>query len=70
MEVFCRSTETTHRFTVGTKAGYAVSVINRKVPHGKPFALYIEAVKVGEASIAFGNDADLVDYGDGWRLMT
>ena len=70
MEVFCRSSKTTHRFAVGTKAGFAVSVINRKLNHKLPYALHIEAVKDGELPTAFGNDTVLVDYDDGWKLVT
>ena len=58
------------RFAVGTKAGFAVALINRKLASGVPLVLHIEAVKDEEEPISFGPDALLVDYGNGWKLKT
>ncbi|KAJ8763203.1 hypothetical protein K2173_025588 [Erythroxylum novogranatense] len=70
VEVLCKSSRKTSRFAVGSKAGFAVSLINRKLEDGAPVALYIEAVKDGEEPISFGPDAVLVNYGEGWKLQT
>ncbi|KAJ6877390.1 hypothetical protein NC651_030201 [Populus alba x Populus x berolinensis] len=70
LEVMCKSLGKTSRFAAGTKAGFAVSLINRKLDVGAPFVLHIEAVKDGEEPISFGPDAVLVDYGNGWKLQT
>ncbi|XP_011034274.1 PREDICTED: uncharacterized protein LOC105132457 isoform X3 [Populus euphratica] len=70
LEVICKSLGKTSRFAAGTKAGFAVSLINRKLDVGAPFVLHIEAVKDGEEPISFGPDAVLVDYGNGWKLQT
>ncbi|KAG2307333.1 hypothetical protein Bca4012_083646 [Brassica carinata] len=71
VEVFCEISGKDYRFTTGTKAEFAVSVINRKlVGSSKSKALYIEAVKEGEEPISFGDGASLVSYGHGWRLKT
>lgn len=70
MEVFCEISGKDYRFTAGTKAEFAVSVINRKLGSSKPKALYIEASKDGEEPISFGDGASLVSYGHGWRLVT
>ncbi|CAF1934806.1 hypothetical protein Bca4012_074292 [Brassica carinata] len=59
-----------YRFTAGTKAKFAVSVINRKPGSSKSKALYIEAAKEGEEPISFGDGASLVSYRHGWRLKT
>ena len=66
----CKSLGKTSRFAAGTKAGFAVSLINRKLDIGSPFVLHIEAVKDREEPISFGPDAVLVDYGNGWKLQT
>ncbi|KAJ4721318.1 Maltase-glucoamylase, intestinal [Melia azedarach] len=70
LEVTCKSSGRKTRYAVGTKAGFAVNLINRKLDVGRPLALHIEAVKEGEESINFGPDAVLVDYGNGWKLQT
>ena len=72
MEVFCEISGKDYRFTAGTKADFAVSVINRKLgsSKSKSKALYIEAAKEGEEPISFGDGASLVSYGHGWRLKT
>ncbi|XP_061945557.1 uncharacterized protein LOC133669439 isoform X4 [Populus nigra] len=70
LEVICKSLGKTSRFAAGTKAGFAVSLINRKLDVGAPFVLHIEAVKDGEEPISFGPDAVLVDYGNDWKLQT
>ncbi|XP_028104417.1 uncharacterized protein LOC114303497, partial [Camellia sinensis] len=59
----------TRRFAAGTEAGFAVSLINRKLDGG-PMALHIEAVKEGEEPVSFGPNSVLVEYGDGWKLQT
>ena len=70
MEVVCKSSGKKSRFAAGTKAGFAVSLINRKLGIGALLALHIEAVKEGEEPISFGPDAVLVSYGNGWKLQT
>lgn len=71
LEVTCTSSDKPRRFAAGTEAGFAVSLINKKLGNGvKPVALYIEAVKGGEEPVAFGPSSVLVDYGAGWRLQT
>lgn len=66
----CRSSGKKSRFAAGTKAGFAVLLINRKLGIGAPLALHIEAVKDGEEPISFGPEAVLVNYGNGWKLQT
>ncbi|XP_039067052.1 uncharacterized protein LOC120212944 [Hibiscus syriacus] len=68
-EVLCKISGKKTRFAAGTKAGFAVSLINRKLGIEAPVALYIESVKEGEP-IVFGPDAVLVNYGNGWILQT
>ncbi|XP_059463629.1 uncharacterized protein LOC132192339 [Corylus avellana] len=70
LEVKCKSSGKTRRFAVGTDAGFALSLINRRLETGKPLALHIEALKEGEEPIAFGPNSALVDYGRGWKLQT
>lgn len=70
VEVNCRSSGKTRRFAAGTDAGFAVSLINRKLKGTVPFALHIEAVKDGEEPIAFGPNSILVNFGEGWMLHT
>lgn len=72
LEVKCKSSGVTRRFAVGTEAGFAVSVINKKLGMGLglPLALHIEAVKQGQESITFGPNSVLLSYGDGWSLQT
>uniref|UniRef100_A0A1J3IEH9 Uncharacterized protein n=2 Tax=Noccaea caerulescens TaxID=107243 RepID=A0A1J3IEH9_NOCCA len=70
LEVFCDVSGKNYRFTTGTKAEFAVSVINRKLGSLKSRVVYIEAEKEGEEAISFGDDAYLVNYGDGWKLKT
>ncbi|CAN1261675.1 hypothetical protein LINPERPRIM_LOCUS10950 [Linum perenne] len=76
VEVECRISKKKRRFASGTKAGFAVSLINRKMDGGNPtptptptpLAFAIEAVKDGEEPVSFGPDAPLVDYGNAWNL--
>ncbi|PON75433.1 maltase-glucoamylase, intestinal protein [Trema orientale] len=75
LEVKCKSSGETRRFAVGTEAGFAVSVINRKLGLGLgdeslPLALHIEAIKQGQEPITFGPNSVLLSYGDGWILQT
>ncbi|XP_054825632.1 uncharacterized protein LOC129323060 isoform X2 [Prosopis cineraria] len=70
LEVTCKSSGKTRRFAAGIDAGSAVSLINRKLKSRSARALHIEAVKEGEEPIAFGPNSVLVDYGDGWKLLT
>ncbi|KAK3198183.1 hypothetical protein Dsin_021598 [Dipteronia sinensis] len=70
LEVECKISGKTSRYAVGTKAGFAVNLINKKLDCVRPLALHIEAVKQGEEPVSFGPDALLVDYGDGWKLQT
>ncbi|CAN8232805.1 unnamed protein product [Cochlearia groenlandica] len=70
LEVFCEVSGKNYRFTSGTKAEFAVSVINRKLGSLKSKVVYIEAVKKGEEPISFGDDAFLVSYGVAWKLKT
>ncbi|KAK8713025.1 hypothetical protein V6N13_148253 [Hibiscus sabdariffa] len=69
-EVLCKISGKRTRFAAGTNAGFAVSLINRKLGIGAPAALYIESVKEGEEPIIFGPGAVLVNYGEGWNLQT
>ncbi|KAK1581126.1 hypothetical protein Q3G72_003369 [Acer saccharum] len=70
LEVECKISGKTSRYAAGTKAGFAVNLINKKLDCVRPLALHIEAVKKGEEPVSFGPDALLVDYGDGWKLQT
>ncbi|KAJ8435235.1 hypothetical protein Cgig2_015638 [Carnegiea gigantea] len=70
LEVECTSSGKVRRFAQGTKAGFALSLINNKLEAGAPLGLYIEAVKDGEEPITFGPSSVLVSYGNGWRLQT
>ncbi|XP_031271513.1 uncharacterized protein LOC116129909 isoform X1 [Pistacia vera] len=70
LEVICKSSGKISRYAAGTKAGFAVNLINRKLDIGNPLALHIEAVKEGEEPINFGPNAVLVDYGKDWKLQT
>ncbi|KAJ9131854.1 hypothetical protein P3X46_005335 [Hevea brasiliensis] len=70
LEVACKSLGKISRFAAGTRAGFAVSLINRKLEAGAPLVSHIEAVKDGEEPISFGPDAILVDYSNGWKLQT
>ncbi|XP_044478482.1 uncharacterized protein LOC123205554 isoform X2 [Mangifera indica] len=70
LEVICKSSGKISRYAAGTKAGFAVNLINRKLGNGNPLALHIEAVKEGEEPINFGPNAVLVDYGKDWKLQT
>ncbi|XP_050122591.1 uncharacterized protein LOC126600097 isoform X2 [Malus sylvestris] len=70
LKVKCQSSGMTRRFAMGTEAGFAVSLINKKLGAGDPLAVHIEAVKEGEEPISFGPSSALVDYGSGWRLQT
>lgn len=71
------------RFAAGTDAGFAVSLINKKLlldnisaksSRSSPqLASHIEAVKPGhdsEEPISFGPTASLVNYGSPWILQT
>ncbi|XP_062093988.1 uncharacterized protein LOC133800021 [Humulus lupulus] len=72
LEVKCNSSGKTRRFAVGTEAGFAVSVINRKLGMGMrlPLALHIEATREGHEPITFGPNSTLVNFGDCWILQT
>eukprot|EP00257_Ricinus_communis_P019749 XP_015578827.1 uncharacterized protein LOC8286495 [Ricinus communis] len=70
LQITCKSLDKTSRFAAGTKAGFAVSLINRKLGIEDPLVSHIEAIKDGEEPISFGPDANLVDYGNGWKLQT
>lgn len=70
VDVTCRSTGKVWRFADGVKAGFAVSMINKKLKAGQPLALYIEAAKEKEVPVVFGPDSLLKHYGDGWKLYT
>ncbi|KAI3826234.1 hypothetical protein L1987_00279 [Smallanthus sonchifolius] len=70
LEVNCRSSSKIRRFSVGTEAGFALNLINRKLDDGLPLALYIESVKEGEEPVSFGPNSVLVCYGHGWKLQT
>ncbi|KAJ9559096.1 hypothetical protein OSB04_013710, partial [Centaurea solstitialis] len=71
LEVNCTSSSKIRRFSVGTEAGFAVNLINRKIDDdGLPMALYIEAVKEGEEPISFGPNSVLMCHGHGWKLQT
>lgn len=75
IEVTCRSTGKTVRFAAGTDAGFAVSLINRKLKGLNQLATHIEAVKDGEQeeeeeTIAFGPTAILSNFGENWKLQT
>ncbi|CAI0384944.1 unnamed protein product, partial [Linum tenue] len=69
LEVECKPSKKRRRFAAGTKAGFAVSLINRKLNNGQPLAFAIEAIKEGEEPVSFGPDVALVDYGNGWKLQ-
>ncbi|RDY11857.1 hypothetical protein CR513_03436, partial [Mucuna pruriens] len=70
VEVNCRSSGKTRRFAVGTDAGFAVALINRKLKGGVAVASHIEAVKDGEEPIAFGPTSLLSNFGEDWKLET
>lgn len=76
MEVLCKSSGKIRRFSAGTEAGFAVSLINRKLISdcggggNVSLATYIEAVKEEEEPISFGPNSLLMDYGSGWTLQT
>lgn len=70
LEVSCRSSGKTRRFAAGTEAGFALLMINKKLPIGVPPALFIEAFREGEEPVTFGPNAKLVIYGEEWKLQT
>ncbi|XP_027358594.1 uncharacterized protein LOC113867450 isoform X2 [Abrus precatorius] len=70
VEVNCRSSGKIRRFAVGTDAGFAVALINRKLKGAVAVASHIEAVKDGEEPIAFGPTSLLSNFGAGWNLQT
>ncbi|XP_058084479.1 uncharacterized protein LOC131232261 [Magnolia sinica] len=70
LEVVCRSSGKVRRFAAGTKAGFALYIINRKLGYGVRPALHIEAIKDGEEPVNFGPNSVLVSYGEGWNLQT
>ncbi|KAL2249467.1 UNVERIFIED_CONTAM: hypothetical protein Sindi_2420400 [Sesamum indicum] len=78
LEVVCKSSGKIRRFSVGTEAGFAVKLINKKLLNydgggggNGLLASYIEAVKEGEEEpVSFGPSSLLVDYGRGWKLQT
>eukprot|EP01018_Ginkgo_biloba_P024212 Gb_22277 [translate_table: standard] len=70
LEILCPGDGRVRRFAAGTKAGFALDRINRKLPSTVSPATCIEAVKEGEEHVEFGPNADLVIYGPDWRLQT
>ncbi|PKA57275.1 hypothetical protein AXF42_Ash002579 [Apostasia shenzhenica] len=70
IEVLCKSSGNIQKFAPGTEAGFALHLINCKLPTGVPLPLYIEAAKEGEEPIWFSPKAILADCGQGWRLQT
>ncbi|CAK9226630.1 unnamed protein product [Sphagnum troendelagicum] len=56
------------RFAVGTRAGFAVDRINKRLPESSGKVVCIEAIAEGEEPIEFGPDAELVVYGQSWKL--
>ncbi|KAJ1393268.1 hypothetical protein SESBI_35137 [Sesbania bispinosa] len=70
LEVNCKITGKSWRFAAGTDAGFAVALINRKLKGSVPVATHIEAAKDGEEPIAFGPNAVLSHFGEGWKLHT
>ncbi|XP_051149080.1 uncharacterized protein LOC127263855 [Andrographis paniculata] len=74
LEVICKCSGKIRRFSVGTEAGFAVNLMNKKlISDGGmniSLATYIEAFKEGEEPISFGPSSLLVDYGSGWKLQT
>ncbi|KAK6136994.1 hypothetical protein DH2020_006364 [Rehmannia glutinosa] len=76
LEVVCKSSSKIRRFSVGTEAGFAVNLINKKLLNDSggenvSMASHIEAVKEGEEEpVSFGPSSLLVDYGSGWKLQT
>ncbi|KAF2306872.1 hypothetical protein GH714_022256 [Hevea brasiliensis] len=53
LEVACKSLGKISRFAAGTRAGFAVSLINRKLEAGAALVLHIEAVKRGGGTHKF-----------------
>ncbi|PIN08080.1 hypothetical protein CDL12_19339 [Handroanthus impetiginosus] len=77
LEVVCKSSGKIRRFSVGTEAGFAVNLINKKLLNDNDgggnclLASHIEAVKEGEEEpVSFGPNSLLVGYGSGWKLQT
>ncbi|GFP82054.1 hypothetical protein PHJA_000348700 [Phtheirospermum japonicum] len=78
LEVLCKSSGKIRRFSVGTEAGFAVNLINKKLLNDSGgdenvlMASYIEAVKqeAEEEHVSFGHSSLLVHYGPGWKLQT
>lgn len=77
--MLCKSTGKIRRFAAGTEAGFAVSLINKRLLSDGGgggggnclLATHVEAVKEGEEEpISFGPSSLLVDYGSGWKLQT
>ncbi|XP_024543283.1 uncharacterized protein LOC9661449 isoform X1 [Selaginella moellendorffii] len=67
VEVF-GSNGQTWRFAAGTKAGFAVRRIRSKLGEAAHHILCIAAFKENEEPVEFGPDAELVVYGDNWKL--
>lgn len=70
LEVTCSISGKTRRFAAGTDAGFAVALINRNLRGPIQVATHIEAVKDDEEPIAFGPNAILSNFGEGWKLQT
>ncbi|KAL9247086.1 hypothetical protein vseg_020554 [Gypsophila vaccaria] len=70
LEVMCKTSGKTRRFAPGTKAGFALSLINNKLDADAPLGVYIEAVKDGEEPVSFGPSSVLLSYGSAWKLQT
>lgn len=72
LEVTCGISGKTRRFAAGTDAGFAVALISRNLKLKGPIqvATHIEAVKDDDEPIAFGPNAILSNFGEGWKLQT
>ncbi|CAA0837344.1 Unknown protein [Striga hermonthica] len=79
LEVLCKTSGKIRRFSIGTEAGFAVNLINKKLMNDSDgvenvlLASHIEAVKEGEVEeepVSFGHSSVLVDYGPDWKLRT
>jgi hypothetical protein len=59
------------RFAAGTRASFAIQRINSRseaTEMSQPYS-FIEAIKEGEEAVEFGPEAELVSYGEGWKLQ-
>lgn len=60
---------TRKRFAAGTKTAFAIDRINRSEAETSTRYAFISAVKEGEEEVEFGPNAELVSYGEGWKLQ-